>query len=124
MMLTAGAVLLALGLVSGVLLTLAPLGVGVPAPGLLTWVLFPMLTIAGYLLLALGVRLPVIAPVTRMIGGVLLLLAVAATVGLFLAATSLIEISEGTLSLWYVLAIGYVVGPFGLTFPQGGYKPS
>jgi hypothetical protein len=93
----AGAVFLVLGLVSGLLLTLAPFGIGAAQPQLVAWVLFPLLTIGGYLLLA-----------------------VAATVGLFLVGNSFVAPGAGTISLWYVLLIGLVLGTAGLSFRRSG----
>jgi hypothetical protein len=41
MIVFAGALLLVLGLVSGLFLLLAPFGIGPAMPGLTTWILFP-----------------------------------------------------------------------------------
>ena len=116
----AGAVFLVLGLVTGLLLTLAPFGIGAGQPQLVAWVLFPLLTIGGYLLLALAARGPAIALISRSAGAALLALAVAATVGLFLAGNAFVAPSTGTISLWYVLLIGLVLGTAGLSFRRPG----
>jgi len=44
-------------------------------------------------------------------------LAVIATVGLFLMANSIVKSSASTLALWYVLGVGLVFGTAGLSFP-------
>jgi hypothetical protein len=111
-----GAVLLILGLASGALLTAAPFGLGLPEPGLVTWVLFPALTVGGYLFAILGVPPGAIAPLSRVAGAALVLLALLATIGIFVVASSLVNVERTTLSLWYVLAVGFTVGPFGLWF--------
>jgi hypothetical protein len=116
----AGAVFLVLGLASGALLTAAPFGIGPAQPQLVTWVLFPLLTIGGYLLLAVAARGPAIAQISRSAGAALLALAVAATVGLFLVANSILAPSAATISLWYVLLIGVVLGTAGLSFRRSG----
>ena len=116
----AGAVFLVLGLASGLALTLAPFGIGAGQPQLVAWVLFPLLTIGGYILLAVAARGPAIALISRSAGGALLALAVAATVGLFLVGNSLVAPNTGTISLWYVLLIGLVLGTAGLSFRRSG----
>lgn len=116
MMVLAGAVLLVLGLVSGLLLLLAPFGVGGLEPSALTWAMFPVLTLVGYLCVALAARAGAIVPLSRLAGAVLLAFALAAAVGLFLIANSILSAAGGTLALWYVLAIGGVLGPLGLWF--------
>jgi hypothetical protein len=116
MMLIAGAVLLVLGLASGVILVLAPFGLGGVEPSWVTWAMFPALSLGGYLFVALAARADAIAPLSRIAGGLLLALAVLAVVGLFLAGNAIVAPTGATLSLWYVLAIGLVLGPAGLWF--------
>jgi hypothetical protein len=120
MMMITGAVLLVLGLASGLFLLVAPFGVGNVTPSLLTWAMFPVLTLVGYLFVALAARGGAIVPVSRIAGGVLLAFALAAIVALFLIANSLVASAGSTFSLWYVLAIGIVLGPVGLWFRRGG----
>jgi hypothetical protein len=119
-----GAVLLVLGLASGALLTAAPFGFGLPQPGLATWVLFPALTIGGYLFAIMGAPPGAITPVSRAAGAALVLLALLATVGIFLVAAGLVNVERTTLPLWYVLALGYTVGPFGMWFRRPGTEPA
>lgn len=52
MLFVAGLLILALGLFSGGVLLLAPLGLIETTAGLTLWVLFPVFTIGGYLLAA------------------------------------------------------------------------
>ena len=120
MMIAAGAVFLVLGLASGVLLALAPFGIGAVQPGWVAWVMFPALTVVGYLMVAVGARDAAIPVITRAAGAALLALAVGATVGLFLAGNSLVPASDATLSLWYVLAVGFVLGIGGVAFRRPG----
>jgi len=110
MMIVAGAVFLVLGLASGALLALAPFGVIAAQPGPVTWVLFPALTIVGYLMVVFAARDASIPLITRTAGAALIALAVGATVGLFLAGNSLVQPAGTTLALWYVLAVGFVLG--------------
>ena len=120
LMLISGAVFLVLGLASGAFLVLAPFGVGNVTPSLITWGMFPVLTLLGYLFIALAARAGQIAPLSRIAGGALLLLALASIVGLFLVGNSLVKEAGTTLPLWYVLLIGLVLGPVGLWFRSGG----
>jgi hypothetical protein len=118
--LVSGAVFLVLGLASGVFLVLAPFGVGGVTPSLITWGMFPVLTLLGYLFLAVAARAGQIAPLSRIAGGALLLLSLASIVGLFLVGNALVKEAGTTISLWYVLVIGLVLGPAGLWFRRGG----
>ncbi|HSD40419.1 MAG TPA: hypothetical protein VLD36_00990 [Burkholderiales bacterium] len=120
----AGAVFLVLGLASGLALTLAPFGIGEAQPQLVAWALFPLLTIGGYVLLAVASRGPSIALISRSAGAALLALAVAATIGLFLVGNSLVAPNAATISLWYVLLIGLVLGTAGLSFRRPGDEGS
>ena len=120
MLFVAGLVLLVLGLVSGVILLLAPLGIGGAQAGLALWILFPVFTVTGYLLAALPARTPSLVMLTRGSGVVLILLALAAAVVLVLQAGSLVESTGSSLPLWYVLGIGLVLGSTGVaTFRSG-----
>ena len=122
MILVAGGLFLIMGLISGLLLALAPLGVTPYQPGWVTWFLFPGLTVLGYTFVLLASRTSVVPIITRATGGALLLLAVVATVSIFLLANSMIRSDFSTLPLWYVLGVGLVLGTAGLSFPQGTDK--
>ena len=117
MILIAGALFLLMGLLSGLFLVLAPLGATPYHPGLITWILFPGLTILGYVFVLLPLRTSLVTIVSRATGGALLLLAIAATVGIFLVANSMIQSTTTTLPFWYVLGVGLVLGTAGLSFP-------
>jgi hypothetical protein len=120
MMIAAGALFLLLGLASGALLAAAPFGLLPAQPGPVTWVLFPSLTIVGYLMLVVGARDASVPLITRTAGAALIALAVAATVGLFLAGNSLVQSSGTTLVLWYVLAVGFTLGIGGIAVRRPG----
>ena|SRR5215208_1807462 len=122
MMLVAGGLFLLMGLSSGLLLALAPLGFTPYQPGWVTWALFPGLTVLGYVFILLASRTSIVPLISRATGGALLLLAVVATVGIFLIANSMIRSDFSTLPLWYVLGIGLVLGTTGLSFPLGSDK--
>ena len=114
MLLASGIVLLALGLLCGALLLLIPLGLIAGEAGMALWVLFPLFAVSGYLLSAAAARDRNAAVLTRASGGVLLLMALAAAVALVLKAASIVHTESGTLSLWYVLVIGLVLGIMGV----------
>lgn len=115
MLVLAGALLLALGVASGLFLALAPFGFVAVAPGLTLWVLFPLFTVAGYLLLAFPSRPPAVVVLSRAAGGVLLALALLAAIGLFAAASGTLHAKDSTTALWYVLGFGLVLGVAGLS---------
>jgi hypothetical protein len=113
MMFIAGLVLLALGLLCGVLLLLIPLGVVPGSANIALWLLFPAFSIAGYFMAASAAANRGAAAITRASGGVLMLLALAAAVALVLQAASIVPSTE-SLSLWYVLVVGLVLGGMGI----------
>ena len=114
MMFIAGLVLLALGLLCGVLLLLIPLGVVPGSSNLALWLLFPAFSIAGYFMAASATANRAAATITRASGGVLMLLALAAAVVLVLKAASIIHPEGDSLALWYVLVVGLVLGGMGI----------
>jgi hypothetical protein len=114
MLLGAGLVLLALGLLCGGLLLLIPLGLVPGEVGVTLWVLFPLFAGGGYLLSASAANDRNAAMLTRASGAVLLLLALAAAVALVLKAASILHTESDTLSLWYVLVVGLVLGITGV----------
>ena len=114
MLFAAGILLLALGIFAGALLVLAPLGLVPASAGLALWILFPAFTIGGYLLAAAPAKDARIPMLSKLTGALLLLLALGAGVALVLQGGALIEPRGGTFSLWYVLAIGLVLGSMGL----------
>jgi hypothetical protein len=125
MLVLAGALLLVLGVASGCFLALAPFGFVAAAPGLTLWVLFPLLTVAGYLLLALPARPPAVSLLSRAAGAVLLALALLAALGLFAFASGTLHAKDSTLALWYVLGIGLVLGVAGLSAHRpAGHPPA
>jgi hypothetical protein len=111
----AGALLAVLGLLAGVLLVAAPLGLVAATPGLSLWILFPLLTLAGYFLLVVGDRDPVRGAATRFVAIPLLAIALLAAIGLVAGGAGLVAVGgvAGTLPLWYVLGLGGVLGAIG-----------
>lgn len=125
MLVLAGALLLALGVGSGLLLALAPFGLVTPAPGFALWILFPLLTAAGYLLVALPAPPKTLVVVSKVVGGILLALAAIAGFGLFAAASDTVHATRSTLALWYVLALGLLLGVAGLSAHRpAGHTPA
>lgn len=113
MLYATGIVLLLLGLLCGALLTLGALGLVDVEPGLTLWILFPLFGIGGYFLAASAGSDDKARMLTRASGIVHALLGLAAAVGLVLQAANLFQ-SRGTLTLWYVLVVGLVLGVSGL----------
>ena len=111
----AGGLLAALGILAGALLAAAPLGLVAAEPGLSLWILFPLLTMAGWLLLVVSDLDPLRGTATRFVATPLLVLALLAAVGLVVAGAGFVGIRgvAGTMSLCYVLVIGGVLGATG-----------
>ena len=116
MIAAAGLLFVAMGLVSGLLLVLHPFSIGPGSPGLGTWFLFPGMTLGGYLLLIMG-RSGSLAAASSFVGGLALVLAMAAAVGIFAVANGLAAAGDTT-ALWYVLAVGLVLGTIGLSLKK------
>lgn len=117
MLLAGGLILLALGIFSGAVLVLAPLGLIDAATGLALWILFPAFTIGGYFLAAAPAENRNLPLLSRVTGVILLGLALAAGIALVMQGASMIEAKSGTFSLWYVLVIGLLLGISGLAAP-------
>lgn len=121
MMMLCGGLLLLMGLLSGLLLTGSPFGLGSENLGWVTWLLFPGFTLIGYAFLILPARTAQVVLITRICGGLLLLLATLAAAGLFVSATGVKAATGDTLVLWYVLVLGLLLGPAGLAVqPEKG----
>jgi hypothetical protein len=116
----AGLVLMVLGVASGLFLVLAPFGVGPAIPGIATWILFPGFTLVGYILFAVEARTKWVVGASRYAGAALLALALAAAVALFVVGNGLAAVGVATLSLWYVLVVGTVMGATGLALGRVG----
>jgi hypothetical protein len=116
----AGLILMVLGVASGLILVLAPFGVGPAMPGITTWILFPGFTLVGYVLFAVEARTTWVVGASRYAGAALLALALAAAIALFAVGNGLIAAELATLSLWYVLGLGTVMGATGLALGRAG----
>lgn len=108
-----GALLLALGLFSGTALVMAQLGVGGVSAGASLWLMFPLFSVAGYLMFATGARVANFRVLSFAVSIALLLLALGCAAALVADATSLMALQGGTGALWYVLLIAGVLGATG-----------
>lgn len=114
MMFLTGLALLGLGLLSGGLLVLVPLGLVAARAGTALWFLFPALTVIGYFIAASAAddaRVPILS---RVSGVLLVLLAVGSAGALVLQSAGFLQPATETASLWYVLALGLGLGGAGL----------
>jgi hypothetical protein len=110
-------VFLGLGLLSGLLLVLSPFGLGAPMPSQVTWVMFPLLTLTGYLLLGMGARLPTAQMVAGAASAAMLVLSVVSAAGLLIVSNMRTTEPADLSALWFVLAIGLLVGLAGISLP-------
>ena len=122
-LLIVGAFLLALGLFSGVVLVVAPLGLATWSPGVTLWVLFPLFSIIGYTLFVIGAKTTQIRMLSLGVSCLLLLLALVSAAALVMASASVVEPVDSTLSLWYVLVIAGVLGAIGAASSQRESNP-
>lgn len=108
MLVLTGFVLLTLGLFSGIWLVLSALGLVAADAGVALWVLFPGLSLAGYLMAASAAE-GSIAAAAKIAGALLVLLGLASATGLVLHAAAVVE-ARSVLALWYVLVFGLALG--------------
>ncbi len=112
-LLIAGALLVALGLFAGGVLVAAPLGLIAGSVDATLWVLFPLLSIVGFVLFVIGAKTAQIRGLSQLISWGLLALALASAAGLVLRAASIVNGETSTLPLWYVLVIAGFLGAVG-----------
>jgi hypothetical protein len=111
----AGGLLALLGILAGALLVAAPLGLVAAVAGPSLWILFPLLTLAGWFLLVASGGDPLRGAATRFVATPLLVLALLAAIALVAGGAEFIPVRglAGTLSLCYVLVVGGVLGATG-----------
>jgi hypothetical protein len=105
-----GYLFVVLGLLCGVALVLAPLGVPGLRPMRSAWVLFPALLVVGMVLAGLGSRTGGSRGLFATVGGSLLALASAAALALVVRSLGILPVAHSVSSLWYVMIAG---GAFG-----------
>jgi hypothetical protein len=108
-----GAILLALGLFAGAALVMAQFGIGGLEAGVSLWLMFPLFSVAGYLMFATGARLANFRALSFGVSVAMLVLAVGCAAALVADATSLMALRGGTGALWYVLLVAGVLGASG-----------
>ncbi|MBL0728241.1 hypothetical protein [Piscinibacter sp. HJYY11] len=119
-LLIAGAFMVALGLFAGGVLVAAPLGLITGSVDATLWVLFPLLSILGFVLFVIGAKTAQIRGLSQFIAWALLALALASAAGLVLRAASLVVGETSTLPLWYVLVIAGFLGAVGAASASRG----
>ena len=111
----AGGLLALLGILSAALLAAAPLGLLAGAPGLSLWILFPVLTLLGWLLLVVGDPDPARGLATKAVARPLFVIALLAVAALVAIGAGLVAVNGlvGTAPLWYVAIVGGPLGALG-----------
>jgi hypothetical protein len=107
-----GAVLAALGIGAALLMVLSAIGVAGASAGLSLWILFPLFTLVGYLMLVAADRDPTSRAHTTWVAGALLLLAVVAAIVLVGYGAGLVAVTWAA-PLWYVMVLAGVAGAIG-----------
>lgn len=113
-LLTTGTLFIALGLLAGAFLVIAPFGLVSLEPGLALWILFPGLSIVGYALVIVGAGVPQIRSLSLVASCLLLVLALASAAGLVFSAVSVTPPVTGTATLWFVLVVAGGLGTIGV----------
>jgi hypothetical protein len=106
----AGAGLIALGLFSGVVLLLAPLGLVPWSADAMLWVAFPLFSMLGYVLFVVGGRHAQVRALSIALSALFLLLALGAAAALVLGAAAVVGPIAQTAPLWYVMVVAGVLG--------------
>ena len=119
MIMLTGLSLLALGLFSGAVLAFTPLGWLPLQAGWMLWVAFPLFSLLGYVLCAIPASPAMISAITRTVASLMLLLALFSAVVLVLLAAAVLTAPGDSTSLWYVLALGGVLGICGMLPGRG-----
>ena len=107
-----GGLLAALGVAAALQLLIAPLGVVAASAGASLWILFPLFTLLGYVMMVIGGRDPASRAPTALVSSALLLLCVAAAVVLVVQGAGLVAL-HGAASVWYVLVLAGIIGSTG-----------
>jgi hypothetical protein len=105
-----GLTFLALGVIAGIVLLLAPFGKSPLAAGPLMWFTFPIGCVIGHVSLMVGADRAQMGLHSTIVGGTLLLLGLIATVSQFLVSGGILAAAGDTFSLWYVASGGFVLG--------------
>lgn len=115
MLAIAGGLLALLGILSGALLAAAPLGLVAGATSLSLWILFPVLTLLGWLLLVISDLDPARGFATKAVATPLFVIALMAVVALVAIGAGLVTVNglAGTTPLWYVAIVGGFLGALG-----------
>jgi len=108
-----GVVLLGLGLFCGGVLVAVPLGLAALSAGAVLWLLFPLLCLGGFALLATGARPAALRGPVLAVSVALLALALTAAVGLVLGAAAVQQTAGSPMPLWYVLGVAGLLGTLG-----------
>jgi hypothetical protein len=109
----AGVCLIALGLFSGLVLLLAPIGLVPWSPQAVLWAAFPLFSLVGYALFVVGGRSAHIRGLSIALSALFLLLALVSAAALVLGAAAVVGPIAQTAPLWYVLVVAGVLGIVG-----------
>jgi hypothetical protein len=118
LLLITGVALTLMGCLAGALLLCMPAGPSGEAPSWALWLLFPLFVLLGYALAVIGARRSQWHGLTLGLGAVLLMLALAAALGLVLSAAGVWHAPLGTLPLWYVMVLAGLPGAIGVASGQ------
>lgn len=105
--------LIGLGIASGAALVAVALGATAIQASPMIWAAFPLFTLGGFVLLAMGGSLATVRGVSRAAALALLVLALAAAVALVAAGMGLVATSGSPTALWYVLVVAGSAGALG-----------
>jgi len=109
----AGVCLVALGVFSGLVLLLAPIGWVPWSPAVVLWAAFPLFSMIGYALFVVGGRTAHVRGLSILLSALFLLLALGAAAALVLGAAGVVGPIAQSAPLWFVLVVAGVLGIVG-----------
>jgi len=124
MILLVGVLLIALGLISGGALLASEMGWLTISHALTLWFMFPFGSALGLLIAALGAQRHTVPALLKITGGLMLILSMASAVTLVLASAGILPPPQGTAALWYVFAVGLMIGVANFLAPVSPGQPA
>ncbi|HMW17403.1 MAG TPA: hypothetical protein PKN13_06255 [Accumulibacter sp.] len=109
-----GLTLMAMGILAGAALVVAPLGLLAIEAHTTLWILFPLLSFVGYGLLVIGADARTLRMFSKLFSLALVILSLVAVMAVLLHAMGLLQLTGSTYGVWYVMVVAGIVGSVGV----------
>jgi hypothetical protein len=104
-----GGLFILLGILSGIVLVMIPLGLTISGSVTTFWLLFLFCVIGGLVLYSLGTQDSPVSKVLKVTGGLILILGVVSAFVIFLSKVQVVE-ADASFSLWALFIVGTIGG--------------